>query len=329
MTFIINEKEKIISNYINSITMENPQLIKHPNIPLVYQKNRNKQNVPILCGGGSGHEPAHIGYVGKGMLNAALFGDIFVPPSTEDILEAIHFLDSGKGVFIIIKNFEADINSFRKAIDIARKRGHQVKYVISHDDISIEPKKKFQIRGKGLAGTILLHKILGYYAQNGSDLNELEAIGFELSTQIATIGFATKSATLPKTLSPLFDLNCNEISYGIGIHGEEGYRTAEFQSSEVLANEIINKLKMHYHWEERDKYILLVNNLGTATDLEMGNFLNDIVQLLEIEGIDLKFIKTGKFMTSLDMAGISVTLCRASNLEWIEGLQSATDAFAW
>ena len=196
MTSIQNHSNQSISAYIQASLALNPHLAKHPNLPLLYLKERNPQLIPILSGGGSGHEPAHMGYIGDGMLTGALYGSFFTPPKQADILEAIRFLDQGQGVFIIIKNFPADLLEFRGAIQAARKEGHQVAYVLSHDDISIENKQKYQIRGRGLAGTILLHKILGHAAQTGASLEDLEKLGLQVSSQIATIGFASKTSTL-------------------------------------------------------------------------------------------------------------------------------------
>lgn len=263
------------------------------------------------------------------MLTAAVYGDLFTPPGSEQILEALRFLNKGKGVFVIIKNFEADIREFSKAIHQARLEGIPVRYIVSHDDISVEPKKNFQMRHRGLAGTILLHKILGQAALQGAGLEELEQIGFRLATEIATIGFATKSASFPNAALPLFDLPEENISFGIGIHGEEGYRTVPFISSEHLAVEIVNKLQIKFHWQENETFILLANNLGTTTELEQGIFLNDLGQLLELEGLDIAYIKNGKYMTSLDMAGISVTLARLKDPIWLDYLKAPTNAFAW
>ncbi|MDO4814278.1 MAG: DhaKLM operon coactivator DhaQ [Gemella sp.] len=329
MTFIHNQKEKILSDFIKGQILPYPHLVKHENLPLIYNKYHDKNTIPILSGGGSGHEPAHIGYVGDGMLTAAIYGPLFAPPSSKDIADAIRFLDSGKGVFVIIKNFEADFKNFSMAINEVRKEGHEVRYIISHDDISIEPKNNYQIRGRGLAGTVLIHKIIGDLARKGAKLEILEESALELSTKIATIGFATKSAKLPTEEKSLFQLEENYISYGIGIHGEEGYRVVPFENSENLANEIINKLKLHFHWKKNDKFILLVNNLGACTDLEMGIFLNDLSQLLEIEDVDIPLIKLGKYMTSLDMSGISVSLCKISDKTWLDSLSEPTNAFAW
>ena len=329
MTFIYNQRETILPSYVQSQLLAYPHLAMHPTIPLIYNRFADEDTIPVISGGGSGHEPAHIGYVGTGMLTGAIYGQLFTPPTAEEIAEAIRFLDKGKGVFIIIKNFEADMKNFGAAITRTKEEGHRVKYIVSHDDISIEPKNNYQIRGRGLAGTILLHKIIGESARRGASLDALKEIALEVSTQTATIGFATRSATLPRAALPLFDLEEQCISYGIGIHGEEGYRIVPFTSSEELANEIVNKLKLHFHWQKGDPFILLVNNLGTTTDLEMGIFFNDVYQLLELEDLVLKKVKLGKHMTSLDMTGISVTLCQCVSEKWLEFLEAPTNAFAW
>ncbi|BCP58898.1 DhaKLM operon coactivator DhaQ [Streptococcus parasuis] len=329
MVFIRNRQTTIIEEYMDGFCRTNVEVKKVSGFPIVLQKMQDGQSVPIISGGGSGHEPAHVGFVGKGMLTAAVYGEIFMPPTTEEVLAAIRAVDKGKGVFLIVKNFEADLLSFGKAIEMARQEGIAVKYIVSHDDISVDTKNNFRMRHRGLAGTILLHKILGAAALSGYDLNALEQLGLSIATEIATIGFATKSTYLPNAALPLFDLEEGQISFGIGIHGEEGYRTVAFESSEQLANEIVNKLKLKFRWKEGEEYILLVNNLGSMSEIEQGIFLNDICQFLELEGLRISFIKTGKFMTSLDMGGISVTLCRVKDQKWLDFLQAPTTALAW
>lgn len=217
---------------------------------------------------------------------------------------------------------------FSQAIYQTRKEGIPVKYIISHDDISVE-KSNFQIRHRGVAGTILLHKILGQAAKEGANLDELEKLALSLSTSIATLGVATKSATLPSKQLPIFDLPQGQISYGIGIHGEPGYRMVPFESSELLAVELVNKIKMKFKWQEGQEFILLINNLGGTSKLEELVFTDDILQLLDIEGLKLPFVKTGHLITSLDMAGLSVTLCRVSDSFWLRALETPTNTFAW
>ena len=328
MVHIINSIHSSIQQNINAITRMYPHLSQLKQLPVIYHNQHDSSVVPIISGGGSGHEPAHFGYVGDGMLAAAISGPIFVPPCAEHILETIRFLHQDKGVFVIIKNFDADIKEFSQAIYQARKEGIPVKYIISHDDISVE-KSNFQVRHRGVAGTILLHKILGQAAKEGASLEELEKLALSLSTSIATLGVATKSATLPSKQLPIFDLPQGQISYGIGIHGEPGYRMVSFESSELLAVELINKIKMKFKWQEGQEFILLINNLGGTSKLEELVFTDDILQLLDIEGLKLPFVKTGHLITSLDMAGLSVTLCQVKDSAWITGLTAPTDSFAW
>lgn len=329
MTRIINQPDDLLDQYVQATLLTQAHLAKHPDLPLVYDRQFDGQTVPILSGGGSGHEPAHLGYVGQGMLTAALYGPIFVPPSADQVLAALRFLHRGQGVFVIVKNFEADLEAFRTGIEAARSEGIPVRYVVSHDDISVDIKARFRKRHRGLAGTIFLHKLLGAASQRGASLTDLEKLGLDISLATATIGFATTAASLPQTNQALFDLPDGQISYGIGIHGEEGYRTVPFQSSEQLANEIVNKLKLRFHWQEGQPFLLLVNNLGTMPELEQAVFLNDIHQLLELDGLTVAFVKSGKFMTSLNMAGISVSLCQLKNPSWLDLLHQDTTAFAW
>ncbi|MBF0819192.1 DhaKLM operon coactivator DhaQ [Streptococcus acidominimus] len=329
MVAIINQAHQVISQYMDGFLLTHPELKRLEQAPIITVKEPSANCVPLISGGGSGHEPMHVGFVGKGMLTAAVYGEVFLPPTAEEVLCAIRYVDRGEGVFVIVKNFEADLLSFQRAIHQARAEGIRVKYIVSHDDISVDTKKNFQKRHRGLAGTILLHKILGAAAQSGLPLDDLEQLALSLSTEMATIGFATSSAHFPQLASPFFELNEDQISYGIGIHGEEGYRTVSFESSEQLANEIVNKLKLRFRWQEGEEFILLVNNLGTMSELEQGVFLNDICQLLDVEGLRLPFIKTGRFATSLDMAGLSVTLCRIKDRTWLNYLQANTTAPAW
>lgn len=328
MVHIYNQGMDYVQESIAAIVSIHPHLKQIKDLPAIYNSQVSDQQIPILSGGGSGHEPAHFGYVGEGMLTTAISGPLFIPPKAADILEVIRFINRGRGVFVIVKNFEADLREFGQAIHVARAQGIPVKYVVSHDDISVET-SNFQIRHRGVAGTILLHKILGEAAHRGASLDELEQIGLSVSTSVATLGVATKSATLPWNQQPMFELPEGQISFGIGIHGEPGYRTVPFESSEVLANELINKLKMKLKWHDGDPFILLINNLGGSSTLEEQVFTNDVLEFLALDELKIVFTKTGHLITSLDMAGLSITLCRLQDKVWLDYLQAPTNAFAW
>ncbi|WP_394404643.1 DhaKLM operon coactivator DhaQ [Streptococcus sp. 20-1249] len=328
MVQVCNKGMDFVLESIKAITRIHPHLKQIGNLPAIYNSQVGAEQIPILSGGGSGHEPAHFGYVGQGMLTAAISGPIFIPPCAADILEVIRFLNRGKGVFVIIKNFEADLKEFSQAIHVARAEGIPVKYVVAHDDISVET-SNFKLRHRGVAGTILLHKILGQAAYQGASLDDLEALGLEVATSMATLGFATKPATILGDNHPMFQLEPGNISFGIGIHGEPGYRTVPFDSSEVLANELINKLKMKLKWQDGERFILLINNLGATSKMEELIFTNDVLDFLTLDELDIVFSKAGHLITSLDMAGLSITLCRLKEAIWLDYLEAPTDAFGW
>lgn len=322
-------KSERIESMLNGFAVANPKVEVIPKTGIVCLKKQDETLVPILAGGGSGHEPAHFGFIGKGMLSAAISGEIFEPPHYEDILTAIRKVDKGRGVFIVEKNFDADLAMFAKAVALARAEGHIVRYIVSHDDISVDSTNNYEVRHRGVAGTILLHKILGEAAQRGVSIEEIEQIAFELSISIFTIG-ATKSAvTIPGQTIPLFQLPQGEISLGVGIHGESGYRQEPFVSLEYLANELINKLKIRCRWKKNDAYIVLINNLGGFSESDQFLFTNAVMNLLELEDIEVQFIKTKKLLTSLDMQGISVTMCPVKHKYWLDFLNAETDAYAW
>nr|WP_236682938.1 DhaKLM operon coactivator DhaQ [Streptococcus sp. X13SY08] len=293
-----------------------------------YSLSLDKSVLPILSGGGSGHEPAHFGYIGQGMLAGAIAGEIFIPPTATEILEAFRFLDKGKGVFVIIKNFQADLAVFQEAIESARKEGIAVRYVVSHDDISVEG-TAFKRRHRGVAGTLFLHKILGHAAQNGGSLEEIEQLALGVASHIATLGVASKAATSPVTNKAMFDLQDGFISYGVGIHGEAGYKTVPHISTEKLAIELCNKLKMFFRWKKGQRFAILVNNLGNTAHDEEELFLSHVLDLMELEGLNIDFVASSKLMTSLDMEGLSLSMLELTDPSWIHALQAPTDAPAW
>lgn len=316
-----------IETDIPQLLAQTPHLKRLGQSRFLYDSQRQPDTVPILSGGGSGHEPAHYGYIGQGMLTGALAGELFVPPTSAEISEAIRFLDQGKGVFIIIKNFAADLAVFQEAIETCRQEGHDIRYVISHDDISVEA--QFALRHRGVAGTLFLHKILGQAALEGADLATLEQIGLQLAASIATLGVASKAPSHPVTQIPLFSLQKGYISYGVGIHGEAGYKTVPFTSSEKLAIELINKLRMFFRWKHGQHFAVLINDLGDSSTSSLTTFRQHVLELLTMEGLVVDFVHTGRFMTNLNMEGLSLSLLRLDNPMYQSLLSADTTATAW
>ena len=232
-------------------------------------------------------------------------------------------------LFRSIKNFEADLKEFKKAIEEARTEGIDVRYIVSHDDISVNA-YNFHKRHRGVAGTILLHKVLGAFAKEGASIDEIEQLALSLSPEIYTLGVALAPVNFPHHRTS-FLLAEDEVSFGVGIHGEPGYRIEKFEGSERIAVELVNKLKAEINWQKKanKNYILLVNGLGSTTLMELYHFQYDVMRLLELEGLSIKFCKVGNLMTSCDMSGISLTLCSVKDFKWLDYLNAPTGAFAW
>ena len=329
MKKIINQPTAVVDEMLDGLAYIHSDLVHRvEGFDIIARNSEKSGKVAIISGGGSGHEPAHAGFVGDGMLSAAICGAVFTSPTPDQVLQAIKEADEGAGVFMVIKNYSGDIMNFEMAQDMAEMEGIEVASVVVDDDIAVEDSLYTQGR-RGVAGTILVHKILGNAARSGKSLSEIKALADELVPQIHTVGLALSGATVPEVGKPGFVLADDEIEFGIGIHGEPGYRMVPFESSELLAVELINKIKMKFKWQEGQEFILLINNLGGTSKLEELVFTDDILQLLDIEGLKLPFVKTGHLITSLDMAGLSVTLCHVSDSSWLKALETPTNAFAW
>lgn len=292
---------------------------------------RNEQaagQVGLISGGGSGHEPAHAGFVGDGMLSAAIAGAVFTSPTPDQILEAIKEADQGAGVFMVVKNYSGDIMNFEMAQELAEMEGIEVASVVVDDDIAVENSLYTQGR-RGVAGTIFVHKILGHAAREGKSLAEIKDLADKIVPNIHTIGLALSGATVPEVGKPGFVLAEDEIEYGIGIHGEPGYRKESMQPSRQLAEELTGKLLEAFEAKAGERYALLINGMGATPLMEQYVFANDVASILGDAGLDVAFKKLGNYMTSIDMAGLSLTLMKIEDDAWLEALESPVKTIAW
>ena len=326
---IMNEANTMVDQILEGFMFEQGGILAYDSDHRIVYDEQVDSRIPIISGGGSGHEPGHFGYVGDGMLTAAVHGEIFVPPTSEQVLAAIRIVDKGDGVLLIIKNFAADLASFLEAKAEARSEGRKVEHVIVNDDVSIENNRSFEKRRRGVAGTIFVHKILGAAAREGLSLAELKELGDSVITNLSTLGVALSQADLTGEALPHFELGDNEVYFGVGIHGEKGYRKEPLVSSEILAVELLNKLKSLYLWQAGESFAVLINGLGGTPLLEQYIFANDIRRLMDIEGIEAKFVKVGNQLTSLNMEGISLTLLHLTDLRWIKWLEAPVAAPKW
>lgn len=283
--------------------------------------------VGLVSGGVSGHEPAHAGLVGPGMLSAAVCGQVF-PPTPDQIYEAIKAVDTGRGVFLIIKNYSGDVMNFEMAKDMAELDEIKVRYIIVDDDIAVENSLYTQGR-RGVAGTILMHKILGAAADQGADLDELEQLAQNVNAHLKTLGVALSAATVPEVGKPGFTLADDEIEYGVGIHSEPGYRREKLRPAKELVAEMLGKLADELSLTPTKKYAILVNGLGATPLMEQYIFCNDVFKQLQEKQITPVFSKVGNYMTSLEMAGISLTILELADEKWLDYLNHPVDTIAW
>ena len=257
----------------------------------------------------------------------------FAPNLTNDqalevVMEAIKAADEGAGVFMVIKNYSGDIMNFEIAQELAEMEGIEVASVIVDDDIAVENSLYTQGR-RGVAGTILVHKILGHAATTGKSLAEIKELADRLVPQIKTIGLALSGATVPEVGKPGFVLEEDEFEYGVGIHGEPGYKKEKLQPSAKLAEELVEKLAEGFDIQDGEHYGVLINGLGATPLMEQYVFANDVAQLLAKKGVVVDYKKIGNYMTSIDMAGLSLTLIKLEDPSWIDALQAPVEVVAW
>ncbi|TWT16415.1 dihydroxyacetone kinase subunit DhaK [Streptococcus sp. sy010] len=328
MKKIINQPTDVVNEMIEGIGFVHSDLLERlDGYDVLVRKAEKKGRVGLISGGGSGHEPSHAGFVGEGMLSAAVCGAVFTSPTPDQILEAIKAADEGAGVFMVIKNYSGDIMNFEMAQELAELEGIEVASVVVDDDVAVEDSLYTQGR-RGVAGTLFVHKILGHAAREGKSLSDIKALADELVKNIKTIGLALSGATVPEVGKPGFVLADDEFEYGVGIHGEPGYRKEKMQPSKELAKELVDKLLVDFEVTEDQAFALLINGLGATPLMEQYVFANDVANLLADKGIKVVYKKLGNYMTAIDMAGLSLTLMKLE-ADWLEALNSPVNTPAW
>ncbi|MFZ7333966.1 dihydroxyacetone kinase subunit DhaK [Streptococcus pluranimalium] len=329
MKKIINRPEDVVTEMLDGIAYVHDDLVERlDGYDVIVRKAEKTAKVALISGGGSGHEPSHAGFVGEGMLSAAVCGAVFTSPTPDQILEAIKAADEGAGVFMVIKNYSGDIMNFEMAQEMAEMEDITVDSVVVDDDIAVEDSLYTQGR-RGVAGTVFVHKILGYAAAQGKSLEDIKALAEQLVPNIKTIGLALSGATVPEVGKPGFVLEDDEFEYGIGIHGEPGYKKEKLQPSAKLATELVDKLLADFDAKEGDEFALLINGMGATPLMEQYVFANDVSQLLSDKGVKVTYKKLGDYMTSIDMAGLSLTLVKIEDPEWVTALNAPVTTVAW
>ncbi len=330
MKKIMNTPETFVYDMCHGLAKAHPELEFVEKFKIVKKKEINPDKVSLISGGGSGHEPAHAGFVGKGMLDCAVCGDVFASPSQIQVYNAIKECATDKGVLLIIKNYSGDCMNFNNAADLAREEdGIKVDAVYVNDDIAVKD-SLYTVGRRGVAGTVFVHKIAGAAAEQGKSLEEVKAIANKVIANVRSFGFALSSCTPPAKGTPIFDIGDDEIEFGVGIHGEPGRKTEKLQTADDLAKRIVKDLIEDLGLKKGEDVALLVNGFGATPLSELYLFNNSVSNALEKENIGIYKTLVGNYMTSLDMAGASVTVLRLDDdFKALLSYPVSTPALTW
>src|SRR6202045_2033662 len=305
MKKLINATEDVVSESLAGFCNAHSDIVRlSRTAPFVLRRHLKRRKVALVSGGGSGHEPLHGGFVGQGMLDAAVPGQVFTSPTPDLIIAAIEAADTGGGVLLIVKNYEGDVMNF----DMAREMsGKSVATVITDDDVAGE-KSTFSTGRRGVAGTLIVEKIVGAAAEQGRSLAELKALGDRVNAATRSIGIALTSCTVPAAGKPTFDIAEDEMEVGVGIHGEPGRRRVKLKPAAGIAAEMVNAITADLGERAGGEVILLGNFFGSTPLSALYLMYEAVPRLLEPAGTIVTRSLVGNFATSLDMAGCSATV---------------------
>ena len=307
MKKIINDPNRVVSDMLKGIAAAHPWLSYDVEGEVIYRKQKSEK-VGIVSGGGSGHEPAHAGYVGYGMLDAAVSGNVFASPSPDRVLAGIEKADSGKGVLLVIKNYSGDIMNFEMAQELAEGMDIKVDRVVVRDDVAVKD-STYSTGRRGISGTVFVHKIAGAMAESGVALDEVARVAQKAADQVRSFGISLSSCTLPGVGKPGFVIEDDRMELGMGIHGEPGIDKVTIQPAESIAKIMVEKVCADLDYAESEVAVM-VNGLGGTPLMELYILAGEIDVVLRERKIRPVKYWVGNFMTSLEMAGASLSLLK-------------------
>ncbi|MDB5575656.1 MAG: dihydroxyacetone kinase, DhaK subunit [Bradyrhizobium sp.] len=330
MKKLINNANDVVSEMLEGIVRMSPDLTLLSDQTVVLDQAsaalRQSGQVALISGGGAGHEPAHAGYVGAGMLSAAVSGDVFTSPSVNAILAAIRAVAGPGGVLLLVKSYTGDRLNFGLAAELARSEGIAADMVVIGDDVSLPSGPDAGRRG--IAGTVFVHKIAGAAASAGLSLADVKAEALAAASDVGTMGVGLSACTVPAAGRPGFELGDIEIELGLGIHGEAGVARTPLQAADRLVDLMLEKIVADRNIRPGERVALLVNNLGGTPTMEMYIVARRALAYLAEENIEVERAWCGSFLTALEMAGCSLSLMRVDDLR-LARLDAATHASAW
>ena len=309
MKKIINNPTDVVSEALMGMQAAYPdKLVYTPKMEVISRKEKKTDKVAVISGGGAGHEPLHAGFVGKGMLDAAISGNVFSSPSPDRIGSAIEQVSCGKGVLMVIKNYSGDIMNFGLSADLAEMDDIEVAQVVVKDDVAVPDREEGTGR-RGIAGTVFVHKIAGAKAEQGASLAEVKAAAEKAIRNIRTMGVAMTPCILPAVGKPGFQIADDEIEIGMGIHGEKGIETTKIKTAKEIAEILVGRILDDYDYSGSEVAVL-VNGLGGTPLMELYILNMEVQKLLEEKGIKAYRTFVGNYCTAIDMTGASVTLMK-------------------
>ncbi len=309
MKKFINDVENVESEMLDGMCLAEPDKVRRLEDSNVIVRAKKKEGkVAVISGGGSGHEPAHGGFVGTGMLDAAVPGPVYTSPTPDEILKAIEAVDAGKGVFMVIKNYTGDVMNFEMAGEMAD--GVEIAQVVTNDDVAVED-SLYTTGRRGVAGTIFVHKIAGAAAEAGKSLAEVKAVADKVVANTRSMGVALKPSTVPAAGKPGFDLGEDEMELGIGIHGEPGTSREKIQPADAIVDHLLDKIMNDdVDYTDGSEVAVIINGSGGTPLMELYILNKRVHDVLADKGVKIAKTYVGNIMTSLDMAGASISLLK-------------------
>ncbi|MFC5928967.1 dihydroxyacetone kinase subunit DhaK [Cryobacterium melibiosiphilum] len=311
MKKFVNDPKQYVPEMLKGIALANPDKLRYvPEYNLIMRADGpNPNKVSIIQGSGSGHEPAHVMTVGRGMLDAACPGDVFAAPPMDYVYETTKLMASPKGVLLLVNNYTGDRMAFEMAQEMSAAEGINVKTLFIDDDVAVQD-STYTVGRRGVAGNFFVMKAVGAASEAGADLDELIRIGEKVDSVTRTMGIALTSCTPPAKGSPLFEIGDDEIEVGVGIHGEPGRRRAKLTTADEMTDELLDAVVGDLPYRAGDRVALMINGLGGTPISELYILYGRAHEQLRQRGIDVGRSYVGEYCTSLDMAGASLTLVK-------------------
>lgn len=311
MKKLINDPRAVVDESVEGFGLAHADLVTvHPDPKYVTRRDAPVAGkVGLVSGGGSGHEPLHAGFVGLGMLDAAVPGAVFTSPTPDQIIPATLAVNSGAGVVHIVKNYTGDVLNFETAAEMAQAEGVDVRTVLVNDDVAVED-SLYTAGRRGVGGTVLVEKIAGAAAERGDDLDAVAAVGNRVNENVRTMGVALSACTVPHAGSPSFDLEDNEMEIGIGIHGEPGRHRIAMEAADAITDRLLGPILGDLGVASGDKVLLFVNGMGGTPLSELYIVYRRAAQVLTDRGATVERSLVGDYITSLEMQGCSISVLR-------------------